>query len=39
MMQGNQGVRLAASVGHLQLADSPVAPACQSCRHIPGQIA
>ena len=38
MMQGDQGVRLAAAVGHLQLANGLVALPCQPCGHIPGQI-
>ena len=39
MMEGDQGVRLAPAVGHLQLADRLVALSRQACGHIPGQVA
>ena len=39
MMQGDERVRLAATVGHLQLADRLVALSRQPRGHVPGQIA
>ena len=39
MMEGDQGVRLAPAIGHLQLPDRLVALSCEASGHIPGQVA